>query len=409
MKITSFAYSLIIKDNNDDIFIPIFNNTVRKMDNINVAFWNLQNVFDVTPSEISTDLDFTPEKGWTSEVLDLKLENLASIIDSMFENQGPDILGLCEIENKALVKQLLNKMTHKGYAIAHDNSEDLRGIDCSLIYRKSVIKLDPDEKPRGHLVHLRFRTRDIFEVPLRIKENDSALKIFVNHWPSRYRGAAESDAFRISVAAHLGRLVDGHLKIERKRLTNLSNTKKSRDELESKWSQNILIMGDFNDDPFNRSLLDILNAGNNIDKLEQSLSFKKGSNLISSYDKYLRHTASLYNYAWKLLGQSGVGTIFYSSSSDARTKQVFDQILGSRGLHFGKQGLKTLENSFNVFAPKQMWSNSRLSQKIGDDHPFMVRPSRFTYPKPGQKKPDKLKGYSDHFPVTIKLKVTNST
>ncbi len=35
---------------------------------IKIAFWNLENLFDANKNYIATDLEFTPEKGWTDEV-----------------------------------------------------------------------------------------------------------------------------------------------------------------------------------------------------------------------------------------------------------------------------------------------------------------------------------------------------
>lgn len=74
------------------------------MSAINIAFWNVQNLFDTTASPIATDLEFTPEQGWTDEVFDIKVANIASIIRQMHGGTGPDLLGLCEVENKEVVE-----------------------------------------------------------------------------------------------------------------------------------------------------------------------------------------------------------------------------------------------------------------------------------------------------------------
>ena len=77
---------------------------------IKVAFWNLGNLFGTYPSLIGSDLEFTPERGWDDEAKDKKIENLAKVIKSLHNNQGPDLLGLCEIENEELAKELVEKM-----------------------------------------------------------------------------------------------------------------------------------------------------------------------------------------------------------------------------------------------------------------------------------------------------------
>ncbi|HYY71680.1 MAG TPA: hypothetical protein VE595_04650, partial [Nitrososphaeraceae archaeon] len=77
--------------------------------NINVAFWNLGNLFDIQPNEISSDLEFTPNKGWNEKVRDIKIQNLTNIIKTTFDN-GPDLIGICEIENVSLAKKLIDEL-----------------------------------------------------------------------------------------------------------------------------------------------------------------------------------------------------------------------------------------------------------------------------------------------------------
>jgi hypothetical protein len=68
-----------------------------------VGSWNLENLFDTKDDpSVKGDEEYTPEsaKHWTKERLDIKLTNLAKIISKMNENKGPDVLGVCEIENR---------------------------------------------------------------------------------------------------------------------------------------------------------------------------------------------------------------------------------------------------------------------------------------------------------------------
>ena len=62
------------------------------MNNITVAFWNLENLFDIRSSERALVNEFTPDRGWTAEVLEKKLENLARVINLMNDGHGPDLL-----------------------------------------------------------------------------------------------------------------------------------------------------------------------------------------------------------------------------------------------------------------------------------------------------------------------------
>ncbi|MGR8940408.1 MAG: endonuclease/exonuclease/phosphatase family protein, partial [Gammaproteobacteria bacterium] len=150
------------------------------MAEIKVAFWNVQNLFDTTVSPIAADLEFTPEQGWTPEVFDIKVANLAKIIRQMHDGVGPDLLGLCEVENKEVVARLIAEIGRADYRVAHVESSDIRGIDCSLIYSANVFNDPLEEDIKGHLVHFRFPTRDIFQVRLTLKAIATELNVFVN-------------------------------------------------------------------------------------------------------------------------------------------------------------------------------------------------------------------------------------
>jgi hypothetical protein len=186
------------------------------MAEIKVAFWNVENLFDITASPIATDLEFTPEQGWTQEAFDLKVENVAAIIRQMHGGDGPDLLGLCEVENREVIERLLAEVDNPKYRVAHVESPDIRGIDCSLVYSTEVFSDPSPADMAAHLVHFRYPTRDIFQVRLQVKENDAELNVLVNHWPSRRVGPFESEPQRLTVAERCGQLVDQILKVDRK-------------------------------------------------------------------------------------------------------------------------------------------------------------------------------------------------
>jgi len=343
------------------------------MASIKVAFWNLENLFDTTVSEIAADLKFTPENGWDDAAFKAKLTNLAQIIKLMHDGQGPDLLGLCEIENASVAQQLIAEIGRPDLELAHIESPDIRGIDCSLIFSREVFELAGD--PVGHLVHLRFPTRDIFEVPLRVLDNGAELTVLVNHWPSRSRGRVESEAFRVSVASHCGRITDGMLKFSRGEYGAMPDTQATLDTVNQRWNRNLLLMGDFNDEPFNRSVLEELKASNGVDKLEELIK-KSTRRKTPTMASYLKRQAYLFNCMWPILGRQDEGTFYFSRSTN--TMNVLDQFILSRGLFFGEQHLGMDLDSVQVFTPDLMTTPSG-------------RPRAFS------KKTHK--GFSDHFPI----------
>lgn len=150
------------------------------MNQVSVAFWNLQNLFGTDLNEIASDLEFTPQQGWNEDILDKKLENLAKVINSLGRKSnsnsnsnsnssthmdlrgGPDLLGLCEVENANLAKRLIDKIGRSDYEVAeYQDSSDIRGIDTCLIYSKDIFECS---NTKAYNVNLRYPTRDIFEI-----------------------------------------------------------------------------------------------------------------------------------------------------------------------------------------------------------------------------------------------------
>ncbi len=345
------------------------------MSEIKIAFWNLQNLFDTGLSEIAADFEYTPAEGWTDAAFDAKIANLAQVIDLMNGGKGPDLLGVCEVENKATAEKLMKACSRSDYSLAHVESPDIRGIDTSLIYSKKVFKMAG--KPVGHNVHLRYATRDIFQVNLEVKSNGAGLTVFVNHWPSRMSGEVATEPYRLAVANSAGRLADAVLKYSRKEYLAKSDIKATLDELNARWDKNVLFMGDFNDEPFNRSVMVELQAAGGLDKLEESIRKSGGRQHTPSPEAYLERGAYFYNCMWKLLGQPDTGTYYYSGSTN--TMNLLDQFIISRGLYYGVQGLRMNLESVEIFKAPVMTSGGKQ------------RPVAF------DKKTKK--GYSDHFPI----------
>ncbi len=363
------------------------------MSTICTAFWNLQNLFDTRPSDIAADLDFTAASGWNMAALDAKLDNLAAVIRTLNGGQGPDLLGLAEVETRELAEELVRRVGRRDLAVAHIDSPDLRGIDTSLVYSSKVFEV---VRAEAHLVHLRYRTRDIFEVELRHKMTGAELVVLVSHWPSR-RGAgqAASEPFRIAVASHCGRIVDEYLKLPRRDVVQLRDSQAAMNRLQERWNRNVLVMGDFNDEPFNHSVLSTLGAANSEDRLEEPLKKSPSRRNLPAASSYLGQHAVLFNLAWSLLSEPDQGSCFFSAVGEQRTKQLFDQIMISRGLYYGLQGLRARSGSFTVESPPMMWTNRNAT-------PGALRTVR---PRPFDRE-TKL-GYSDHFPVSCTIEVVD--
>ena len=204
-------------------------------DSLQVMFWNVENFFDWrNDSTTVSDVEFSAagERHWTWKRFQAKANACAKAVFGVEAETGrlPDIIGLEEVENAFVLRQVLQKTALRklDYKYVHYDSPDRRGIDVALLYRSSRLEL-LDSKP-CHLfaADTVMATRDIL---LCVFRRDSAkVAVLVNHHPSKYGGASESEPRR-------------RIAVERLRFL--------ADSLAAIGIDRIIAGGDFNDTPDN--------------------------------------------------------------------------------------------------------------------------------------------------------------
>ena len=224
------------------------------------VFYNVENLFDTIDNPNTRDNEFLPksEKKWDTYRYNYKLNQLdkvfSEIVKKENENRLPDIIGLCEVENKLVIDDLLKTETFKNhtYKIIHKQSPDGRGIDCALLVDEKFEVLNSDFIKINNPKESRA-TRDIVFGKLKFK--NQIINVFVNHWPSRWGGQEASNHKRVFVAEVLRKYID-------------NNTSESDFNL---------IMGDFNDYPTNESLAKVLVKDDLINLMSKSNVSGRGS------------------------------------------------------------------------------------------------------------------------------------
>ncbi len=312
-----------------------------------VAFYNVENLFDLEDHPDTQDEEFTPgaAKAWDMQKYRKKLDDLSAVIRAIGKDGLPEIIGLCEVENKKVLDDLIQtRSLRRGeYGIVHYESPDIRGIDCALLYRMQDFHVTSS---RAISVTFPFdpaeTTRDILYVEGRTMDNER-LHFFVNHWSSRWEGEKETEPKRISCALALRKEVD--------------------DILNKETGAKIIIMGDFNDEPTNRSVFEILLANNK----RKNAGDRELFNLM--YDLHNIEGEGSYHYQgnWNMLDQIIVSRAVTNSN---------------RGLHCGYESARILKEGF------MMYLNKQSQQYV---------PSR-TYGGP-----EYYGGISDHLPVFVTL------
>lgn len=203
---------------------------------VRFMFYNTENLFDIYDDKQNDDDEFLPSglRRWNFSRYNKKLTALFKTIVAAGDWNPPAFVGLCEIENKEVLEDLINKtsLSRFNYGIIHEDSQDERGIDVCLIYRKDEIKVLSYKylKPAG-LSREEFTTRSILYLKLMI--SDDTLHVFLNHWPSRRGGVLASEDLRVMVA----RLV-------REKADSIASGSNGRIRL--------LMMGDFNCTPVDK-------------------------------------------------------------------------------------------------------------------------------------------------------------
>jgi hypothetical protein len=351
------------------------------MSSIRVGWWNLQNLFDTHDDPISADLEFTVAEGWTPEAYAAKLANLAVAVNELHDGDGPELLGVCEIEGDDVFQELLDEIGNPHLQVVRDptGTSDLRGIDTSVAYDDR--KLRPVEQ-RSHVVHLRYATRDIFEVVFELVETGERLVVIATHWPSRTKGRWRSEPLRIALAENVAFIVRDHVRFDALRYLEL----KAAGDLaavQARWETKVLIFGDLNDEPADRSLVEHLQASSERDRVAGP------TNAIKAFKAeaidYRGDDCFLYNASWKFLAPENTGTYFIDSTEDetfANRYQVLDQIIASRGL-LDTNGLHLDIDSV----------------QIHDTRTVATQPAK--RPRPFDRKTKK--GTSDHLPITAVL------
>lgn len=309
-----------------------------------IAFYNVENLFDTQRDPKIIDEDFTPDGklNWTEEKYQKKLNNLAFVINQLGTplSKGAAIVGVAEVENRKVLQDLVNtgNLKKKNYKIVHIDSPDARGIDVALLYDPLLFKVTSSKAIPFTIPGKKdIKTRDMLVVNGYLA--GEPISIIVNHWPSR-RGEG-SDALRERAAEICKQISDSIYKANPK--------------------TGIIIMGDMNDDPKDKSTSTVLDAKRNMNQVK---------------------AGGLYNTMWAI-HDSGIGTLCYKGEWN-----LFDQIIISQNL------LKQNTSNKLSFIKAEVFNKDFLFQKSGAFKGYPLRTlSGATF----------LNGYSDHLPTLIYL------
>ena len=331
-----------------DLLFSDFDDSHRGNKAARIAFWNVENLFDTYDDPVKRDDEFTPNGNnhWNNFKYQKKLQKLSKTIIALGGWEPVEVICFAEVENRKVVEDLFETtaLAETNYKIIHQESPDRRGIDVALAYRPDKFKV-----VRATFIKVQFSedtrpTRDILYV--RGKLNDKAeVHLFVNHWPSRYGGQMVTDPKRRAAADLVRSKVDSILSVDNE--------------------ANIIITGDFNDEPEDASLIKHLETKLDTTNLQPNELY----NMMGP----LRFTAGTHKFA----GHWG----------------VLDQFFISHAIVNGANRLENKTYTAGIFAAPFL---------LEEDKTHLGSKLSRTYQGPKY-----LGGYSDHLPIYLDLRIVN--
>ena len=313
-----------------------------------VAFWNFENLFDIYNDPETHDDEFTPEgiKKWNETKYQKKLSNLERVIFDMaaINKDYPVVFGVSEIENRSVLEDLVSQPKLKGanYRICHFDSPDARGVDVAFLYRADVFKLEGCDNIKLNVPELpNFRTRDLVVMWGTIE--GEPFYFLVSHWPSRLGGKEASQFKRDACAKQIREIKDSLL--------------------QANPATKVVVMGDFNDDATDASLVKVMGAKGKLKELE---------------------TGDFFNPYFQML-KAGLGTLAYQDSWN-----LFDNICVTENLVNGTYGNLRLIKGKKFYG--NIFTRPDMLQQEGQYKGYPLR----TFVTNNFQN-----GFSDHFPVYI--------
>ena len=308
-----------------------------------VMFYNVENLFDTINDAGVADEDMLPkaDRAWTEERYQRKLNGVARVIADLSNEGGfPAIVALAEVENRRVLDDLISQkeIANAQYSVCHYDSPDERGIDVALLYRSDLFKFKGCKSVRANVESApNLQTRDYLLVWGEM--GDAEVLFCVVHFPSRIGGVKQTEHLRMGCAKQVREIVDSAI---------IANP-----------DRKVVILGDMNDNPNNRSIRKVLGA-------------KRVGCRVES--------GRLYNLTAS--GRAG------SSVYDGRWNR-YDNIVVSSNLLLSGNGL-------HVVMPKR-------NVRVGYAQRFEYLIDERKYPKPTYQGGEYRGGVSDHLPIYMIL------
>ncbi|MDI9337732.1 MAG: endonuclease/exonuclease/phosphatase [Alphaproteobacteria bacterium] len=309
-----------------------------------VSFYNLENFYDTLDDPKINDEDFLPQspKNYTSKVFKQKTYNMVEVLNKIgkhYDTNGVAIYGFAEFENQSILKTLQEsfKTKNRVYEYVHYNSADMRGIDVGLFYQPNRFQVLESKLIPVLDSTIKYSIKREILYVYGLLDHEPVF-VLVSHWPSRRGGEKRSASGRIAIAKKLYAVC--------------------QDIFNKNPSANIIVMGDFNDNPDNKSLTHALQAIGNKQDLKQRSLYNPFFNIYKLQNGSLAHAD-----VWALFDQIIISANFLNQSKQGwhfRKAEIFKtpEIIETKGKYKGY--------------PKRTWNGNYFQNGFSDHFPTYI-------------------------------------
>ena len=211
-------------------------------DTLRLMFWNVENFF--APEGFEGHI-------WSKGRFYRKCNSIAKtiLLSASYYGALPDLVALAEVGNRDVLKALVyaTPLRKLDYGIVHYDSPDRRGIDCALLYRRSLLR-DVSSKP-CHIYDSAgavLPTRDILLAllePLHCEGSRAGENSTQNSDVKRLQSFA--NVFAVLVNHHPSKVGEGS---QTKRNAAMGRLRFIADSLKQEGVRQIVAVGDFNEE-----------------------------------------------------------------------------------------------------------------------------------------------------------------
>jgi hypothetical protein len=310
----------------------------NEMQSVRLMFYNVENFFDTLNDTLTNDDDFLPGglMRWNSSRYKKKINSLYKTIISAGEWEPPEIVAMCEVENRNVLEDLIYNtyLSKFKYSIIHEESPDQRGIDVCLIYRSDLIRVLNYRYwiPQGPGI---YSSRSVLYAAVLCRKD--TIHLIVNHWPSRRGGVLSGESLRLMIS---------------------SMVKEKSDSIAEKsgGKAKIIIAGDFNSTPDDQEMKALVSGSGS------------ESTIVNLSETLAAEGKGTYRYMgrWEMIDQVLVSKNLLNSTSGYYTDY---QLLSLVSQEF----LLMKDPKFPGFTPFSTYRGYRYQGGFSDHLPVIIR------------------------------------